>query len=136
LRTVVRSVSCALPPTRLLAGQLQHLATQRDDQSALLGDGDENGRRQNCPVALGNAGERLNSGYAAGDDVHDGLVVGHDPVFIQRRLKCLLSRTALLDQSRKSGVEGLTSPATERFRLIHGHVGLMQENLGRASTSL
>ena len=49
----------ALPAARLPAGHLEHLRAERHDETAVLGDGDEGGGRQDRAVVRGDPGERL-----------------------------------------------------------------------------
>ena len=109
--------------------------TERHDEAAVLGDGDERGRGQDRAVVIGDPASASKPATLPLGQVDDGLVVHDDPVVIERRLQHPLPVRPLLNLTAEGGVEDLGTPPTERLRPVHGLVGLVEQDLRRPSSA-
>ena len=74
-----------LPHSDLPAGLLDGPLTERNDEAAFLGQGDELHRRNDAAAGVEPAHERLDTGEAAGSEVDRGLVVEDELGFLDAR---------------------------------------------------
>ncbi len=122
-----------LPATRFEQRQLEHLGTELHDETAVLGDGDERGWRQDRAVVLSDPRERLEAGHAPARKIDEGLVVHDDPMVVEGRLQHPLPIRTLLDLPAEGGVEDLGTPPAERLGAVHGLVRLVEQAFRRSS---
>ena len=76
------------------------------------------------------AGERLDAGVAARDQVADGLVVDPDVAAVDRRPQLVLQVEALADPGAEHLVVQLDPAAALLLGAVHGGIGAAQHALG------
>ena len=99
------------PARELAAGLAQHPAPERDDQPALLGDGDERAREHDALARVAPAHERLDGDDAALVEVDERLVVELELVALERAAQVVLELEALDHAAADRGVEELVARA-------------------------
>ena len=120
-----------LPPTRLLTRLLEHVLAERQDQPGLLGQGHEFRRPDDASARMLPAHQRLLGDQAAGVEVDDRLEVQRELLALDREPQLLLQTMALEHRGAHARVEHLELALARGLGLVHGHVGVADELLGR-----
>ena len=118
------------PARELAAGLAQHPAPERDDQPALLGDGDERAGEHDALARVAPAHERLDPDDPALVEVDERLVVELELVALERVAEVVLELEALGHAPADGGVEELVARAAVVLGALHRGVGVAHERLG------
>ncbi len=109
---------------------LQHPRAELDDEAALLGEGNELGRREEAPLRVLPAHERFDTGAARVGERDDRLEEQSQLVALQRTVERVLGRVASESACAHRVVEHRDATATGFLRVIHRRVRVAQELLG------
>ena len=133
-----RALGCHVAPAGGVAARLrQHLPAQREDEPGLLGEGDEARRREQAPLGVVPADERLAADDRTRGQLDDRLVVERQPAALDRRRQRGPQLQALERARVDLGLEHLVTALAALLRQVDGDVGAAQEDLaGRAAARI
>jgi hypothetical protein len=118
------------PAGRGAARRGERPPAERHDQVRGLGQGDERARRDQPPLGVLPANERLGAHRAARREVDDGLVVQHQLVVGQRAAQVRLELQPLDRRGVHRRREGLEAPLAAFLRLVEREVRVPEQVVG------
>ena len=119
-----------LPAPRVAARLVQNPLPDRDDQTGLLGERDEVGRRQEAAVRVLPAHEGLHAHDRAGFHRDLGLEVDPELLTLDRLPECVLGVETIERSLSGDVVEQHQAPAAGLLRAVHRGVGVTNQILG------
>ena len=119
------------PGSELAAGGADDPVADRDNQPGLLGRGNEGIGRDQTPLGMEPANERLDRDDTPGLEVDLGLIVEAQLIPAQRQLKLLLDREEVERARVHQGVEQLRASPAPLLGGVQREVGVAQHQLRR-----
>ena len=115
------------PHRALLGCRAQDPVAENVNQARLLGERNENLRRNFAVLRIVPTQQRLGADDRLVGDADDRLIVKHELVFLDRNAECLFQRVLIEPPRGEIGVEKLIGVAAKLLGAVHRHVGVLEQ---------
>ena len=113
-----------------MARLVERPAADRHDQAGLLGHRDELRRRDDAPLRVAPADQRLEALHPPGRQLHDRLEVEHELLALDRTVEVAHDPEPGVGLVAHGEVEDLEPGVPQRLGAVHGDVGVAEQILG------